>query len=99
MRKSWCLQSWKNLLVSSEFPCATDGFEFVPYGLMAKKNVLQNIADALVNRGETIALAESVTSGLLMVEMSLAKNATSFFQGGITAYNIGQKTRQLSVDP
>lgn len=66
---------------------------------LMKKNVLQNVADAFVNRAETIAVAESVTSGLIMAELSLAKNATSFFQGGITAYNIGQKTRQLSVDP
>jgi nicotinamide mononucleotide (NMN) deamidase PncC len=34
-----------------------------------------------------------------MASFSLAENATAFFHGGITAYNLGQKTRQLCVDP
>lgn len=57
------------------------------------------IAEHLIERAETIATAESVTAGLLMSNFSLAKNATQFLQGGITAYNLGQKTRQLNVDP
>jgi nicotinamide-nucleotide amidase len=31
--------------------------------------------------------------------MSLAIEASRFFQGGITAYNLGQKSRHLRVDP
>ena len=47
----------------------------------------------------TIAVAESVTSGNLQVAFSLATNATLFFQGGITTYNIGQKCRHLLIEP
>ena len=57
------------------------------------------IGNSLIKRQETVAVAESVTSGLIMAELSLLKNATEFFQGGLTAYNLGQKTKQLSIDP
>ena len=53
----------------------------------------------LVKKKFTIAIAESVTSGNLQAVFSLAKNAISFYQGGITAYNIGQKCKHLSVEP
>jgi len=53
----------------------------------------------LQKKGATIAVAESVTSGNLQVLFSLANNATLFFQGGITTYNIGQKCRHLLVEP
>jgi PncC family amidohydrolase len=66
---------------------------------MKKNDALNNIANVLTARTETLAIAESVTAGLLMATFSLAQNATAFFQGGITAYNLGQKCRQLSVDP
>jgi len=64
-----------------------------------KNKDLQTISEYLLKREETVAIAESVTSGLIMNHFSLAENASSFFQGGITAYNLGQKTRHLSVEP
>lgn len=66
---------------------------------MIGKKILNTIAENLVERNETVAVAESATSGLLMSAISLATNATSFFQGGVVAYNLGQKTRHLRVDP
>jgi nicotinamide-nucleotide amidase len=60
---------------------------------------LEVIRKNLVKRGETLGVAESVTSGNLQAEFSLAKNATQFFQGGLTLYNTGQKARHLLVDP
>lgn len=48
---------------------------------------------------ETLAVAESVTSGHLQAALSLANNARKFFQGGITTYNLGQKSRHLHLDP
>lgn len=60
---------------------------------------VKKIKDYLLSRNETLALAESVTSGQLQVAFSLADNATDFFQGGITAYNLGQKCRHLRVEP
>ena len=61
--------------------------------------LIQKIRDGLIARQETIAVAESVTSGLLQLALSQAENAAEFYQGGITAYNLGQKSRHLIVEP
>jgi nicotinamide-nucleotide amidase len=66
---------------------------------MMDKQELKSISGHLLKRDETVSVSESVTSGLLMNAFSLLDNATSFFQGGITAYNLGQKTRHLAVNP
>ena len=64
-----------------------------------KKKELQIISEYLLKRQETVAIGESATAGLVMNYLSLAENATSFFQGGMTVYNLGQKTRHLAVEP
>lgn len=61
-----------------------------------KVNLLK---DMLVQHHETIAVAESVTAGHLQAALSQATSAAQFFQGGITAYNLGQKARHLHVEP
>lgn len=66
---------------------------------MNVKRPLDRIKEYLTGRQETLAVAESVTSGHLQVTFSLAQQATSFYQGGITAYNLGQKSRHLKIDP
>lgn len=53
----------------------------------------------MMSNAETIAVAESVTAGLLQFALAQAKDASCFFQGGITAYNIGQKCMHLQVEP
>ncbi|MBC9914620.1 CinA family protein [Chitinophaga varians] len=53
----------------------------------------------LINRQQTLAVAESVTAGMLQVAFSSADKAVEYFQGGITAYNLGQKARHLGLDP
>jgi nicotinamide-nucleotide amidase len=63
------------------------------------KQALDALALALIETKESIAVAESVTAGHLQAALSGATKAMQFFQGGITTYNIGQKTRLLSVDP
>ncbi len=60
---------------------------------------LGNIANLLRLKKESIAVAESVTAGLLQYSFSTAKDASQFFQGGITAFNLGQKTKHLNVEP
>lgn len=57
------------------------------------------IRDLLISRQQTVSVAESVTSGYLQAALSSAENAMQFYQGGITAYNAGQKTRHLQVEP
>src|ERR1700712_4651683 len=66
---------------------------------MFNKELIEAIKDKMLQRKESVAVAESVTSGMLQTAFSLAKDALKFFQGGITAYNIGQKYRHLLVDP
>jgi nicotinamide-nucleotide amidase len=60
---------------------------------------IDRIKDLLRQKQETIAVAESVTAGLLQAAMASTELAMEFFQGGITAYNLGQKSRHLGVDP
>jgi nicotinamide-nucleotide amidase len=66
---------------------------------MFDKNLLDEIGKKLRNKNQSIAVAESVTGGLLQAAFSNANQASLFFQGGITAYNIGQKCRHLLVEP
>lgn len=61
--------------------------------------VINNIRDILTRRNETLAIAESVTCGILQTAFGSATDASLFFQGGITAYNLGQKSRHLHINP
>ncbi|MDB5207130.1 MAG: CinA family protein [Flavisolibacter sp.] len=54
--------------------------------------------DLIIEGEETIAVAESVTSGLLQAALSQAIDVSKFYQGGITAYNLGQKYEHLNVE-
>ncbi len=63
------------------------------------KNLLIKIGKYLKRKEETIAVAESVTSGLLQYAFSNVPDASQFFQGGLTAYNIAQKFKHLQVEP
>jgi nicotinamide-nucleotide amidase len=67
--------------------------------MVYNKETLDRIKDLLIKNKQTVAVAESVTSGHLQAAFSNATDAACFFQGGITAYNLGQKCRQLSVEP
>lgn len=60
---------------------------------------LNEAAARLVSNHQTVAVAESVTAGLVQNAFSMAENATAFFEGGITAYNFSQKCTQLFIDP
>lgn len=67
--------------------------------MLYDENVINTIKDILTARKQTISVAESVTAGHLQAALSSAIEASQFFQGGITAYNLGQKCRHLHVDP
>lgn len=62
-------------------------------------DIITAIKDRLVQRRQTLSVAESVTAGALQLALSQAADASSFFQGGITTYNVGQKCRLLGVEP
>ena len=63
------------------------------------ENSLKKIGKSLLARLETIAVAESVTSGLIQHGLSSIPDASRFYQGGITAYNVAQKYKHLHVEP
>jgi len=67
--------------------------------ILFDKQAIAMIRDYMIQHHETIAIAESVTSGLIQAALASAANASLFYQGGITAYNLGQKYRHLLVDP
>ena len=66
---------------------------------MFNREALDAIRDDLLEANETVAVAESVTSGFLQAAFSTVPDAAKFFHGGITAYNLGQKYRHLHVEP
>jgi nicotinamide-nucleotide amidase len=72
--------------------------EKIPAMIYPKK-IIDEVRDHLVRNHQTIAVAESVTAGHLQAALSTANDAALFFQGGITAYNLGQKCRRLSIEP
>jgi PncC family amidohydrolase len=66
---------------------------------MYNNQVIESIKERIVAQNHTLSVAESVTSGHLQAAISLASEASRFFQGGMTAYNLGQKARHLHVNP
>ncbi len=57
----------------------------------------QQIIDILKNRGETLAVAESLTGGLLAGELVDISGASKVFKGGIVAYMLEIKDSLLEV--
>jgi nicotinamide-nucleotide amidase len=66
---------------------------------MYNSTIIEAIKNVLIHQHQTIAVAESVTAGHLQIALASAENASKFFQGGITAYNLGQKARHLHIEP
>src|SRR3954471_13620303 len=62
-------------------------------------NILQSIRESLLESGQSISIAESVTCGLLQFAMSNTMDTVKFFEGGMTVYNANQKFRLLNVEP
>ena len=60
---------------------------------------LKKISALMIKKKLTIAIAESCTSGFIQYSLSHAEEAMSFYQGGITVYNLGQKSKQLNINP
>lgn len=52
---------------------------------------IETIRTKLLKKKETIAVAESVTNGLLQAAFSHAMEASAFYHGGITAYHRGKR--------
>ncbi|MFG3141594.1 CinA family protein [Streptomyces sp. NPDC048211] len=52
----------------------------------------------LVGRGETLAVAESLTGGLVAAELTSVPGASQVFRGSVTAYATPLKSEVLGVD-
>jgi nicotinamide-nucleotide amidase len=62
-------------------------------------SLVENLVAELTRRHLTIALAESLTGGLLVAEFVSVPGASAVVNGGVVAYNTALKRSILSVDP
>ena len=58
---------------------------------------IDQLGQALAQRGLTVAVGESATGGLLSYLLSSAPGSSRFFMGGVTAYANEAKSEVLSV--
>lgn len=56
------------------------------------------LKELLIKNQLTVAVAESLTCGLVQSKIGEISGASGFLEGGITAYNLEQKVKLLSVD-
>jgi len=63
-----------------------------------QRNLLEYISESLMTMGESISIAESVTSGCLQLAFSQMLNASMFYKGGMTTYSLPEKVRLLKVN-
>lgn len=64
---------------------------------MSKATLEERIGKALLERGWSLALAESCTGGLLGYRITSVAGSSRYFRGGIVAYENSAKARLLSV--
>jgi len=58
-----------------------------------------SIAQAAIDAGVTVSVAESLTGGLIASALSATADAAAWFAGGVVAYREETKFRVLDVDP
>jgi nicotinamide-nucleotide amidase len=62
-------------------------------------NLEDAVLDQLRARGETLAVAESMTGGLVAARLTAIPSASEVFRGGVVAYSVAAKTALLGLDP
>lgn len=67
------------------------------YGI-GEESLAERLVPALIERGRTVAVAESCTGGLLGKHLTDVAGSSSAFRGGIIAYANDVKERLLDVD-
>ncbi|MGW4219845.1 CinA family protein [Streptomyces bacillaris] len=60
--------------------------------------VAARVLERLVERGETLAVAESLTGGLVAADLTSVPGASRSFRGSLTAYATALKGEVLGVD-
>lgn len=61
--------------------------------------IINEVCQLLKDNKLTVAVGESCTAGLIQNAFSQSNEAMTIFQGGMTLYNLGQKTKHLNVNP
>jgi nicotinamide-nucleotide amidase len=64
----------------------------------ARSGLVQRVADVAKANGLTVAVAESLTGGQLAAALSSGPEASTWFMGGVVAYNAEVKFRLLGVE-
>jgi nicotinamide-nucleotide amidase len=59
--------------------------------------IAQGVVDHLIESGETIALAESITGGAISVALTEIPGSSKAFLGGVVAYSVSAKVSLLGV--
>ena len=60
-------------------------------------STIQRLSDLARERGLSVAVAESLTSGILASEVGKGESAGDWFSGGVVAYRMPVKTHVLGV--
>ncbi|NGX38494.1 MAG: Nicotinamide-nucleotide amidohydrolase PncC [Chlamydiae bacterium] len=58
---------------------------------------IENLHNSLIEKGKTLALAESCTGGCLAAKLTAIPNASKYFLGCIVAYSNAMKRKLLNV--
>lgn len=66
--------------------------------LPAADDLAKALHRLLAGRQDTLAVAESLTAGLLQSTIAMASGSSWYFLGGMTVYNAEQKIRHLHVN-
>ena len=64
---------------------------------MAENKTVRSIASQLIEKGDTLSVAESCTGGLVGSILTAVPGASQWFLGGVTAYSNGIKLSLLGV--
>ena len=59
--------------------------------------LLNNLQELCIKKGLTVAVAESCTAGLVASKLTTLSGSSSFFKGGVVAYQNEIKTKILGV--
>ena len=61
-------------------------------------DTVNDIAGLLIDRGDTVSVAESSTGGLISVNLLSVPGASAYFQGGSVVYTLASRRAFLNLD-
>jgi nicotinamide-nucleotide amidase len=70
-----------------------------PDGEDARRDLAARIGELAADRGLTVAVAESLTGGMVAMALATAPNSSTWFRGALVAYHSDVKHEVLGVPP